>query len=180
MIQFRLPGRQRDNVYGDSILWPFRRLYKTLVRTEDAVMNYRWQRSPDRLLWKIDVTGVPWAEHFGYVQMWRQWMHKLIASGQRQSTISSADPFGNPRHIESQWKYWAPHLDLYMPVSANKNNDVTTLGGGNDPGRIFDLIYLRENAALSLGSPRYSFNLDADPQPGKKLSHSVALPLLKG
>lgn len=169
MIQFKLPGRKRDNVFGDSILWPYRRIYRMLVRTEDAVVNFRWQRSPDRLVWKIDVTGIPWAEHFSYIQRWRQWLHKIIAQGQTNEA-AMANPYLREGAMESQWKRWAPHQDLYIPISANKNSGVDQINAGSDPGQIYDLQYLRENAANSLGAPKYSLNLDADPDPGKLLS----------
>jgi len=176
MVQFRLPGRLRDNLYGDSILWPFRWIYKMLIRTEDAVMNFRWQRSPDRLLWKIDVTGVPWPEHFSYVQMWRQWLHKVQAQGNNAATGGDLSYLsgGGGRSLESQWKMWAPHQDLFMPVTQNHQNSVEPLAAGSDPGRIFDLQFLRENGANSLGAPKYAVNLDNDPDPSKTLSRKDA------
>ncbi len=171
MVQFKLPGRMRDNLYGDSILWPFRRIYKMLARTEDAVANFRWQRSADRLLWKIDVTGVPWAEHYSYLNTWRKYLHKFVAQGKQQSAVQGYQSQGE---MASAWKNWHPHEDLYMPVTANKQSGVEQLAAGSDPGQIFDLTYLRESAANSLGAPKYALGFDADPEPGKKLSHKDA------
>lgn len=55
IIHFRMPSRERDLLYGDSILYPAATAWEQLKMVEDSLVVFRMTKAADRIIYYVDV-----------------------------------------------------------------------------------------------------------------------------
>jgi len=138
---FRLPGKQIESSYGTSILFSSRRIWRILKMVEDALALYRIKRSPDRLLWKVDMTSTSADERYDILNEFK----KAVT---QKSYVDEQNT--DARHEVLPWDTMS---DIFLPVTQESQTDVTTLKGAGVVGNIFDVEYFRRRLFSTLRIP---------------------------
>jgi intein/homing endonuclease len=76
IIHFRMPSRERDNLYGDSILYPAATAWEQLKMVEDSLVVYRMTKASDRIIYYVDVGNATPEEAYDIVNRWRKAIKK--------------------------------------------------------------------------------------------------------
>jgi hypothetical protein len=142
VIHFRLPSRERDNLYGDSILYPAATAWEQLKMVEDSLVVYRMTRAADRLVYYIDVGNATPEEAYDIVNRWRKSIKK------REHLNKGTGDFRaqmNPASIDAE---------LFWPVREGSQSRVEKLQGTPNISDIVDVEYQRNKLFGSLRIPR--------------------------
>jgi len=141
MIHFKLPGRDVFTIYGTSILYPARRVFRMLNMMEEALVIYRIRRSPDRLKWKVDTGGAPPDETWEILNMFRQSLMKKMM----------IDP--ETGEVKEEMNPWTLDDDIYIPTSEDSLTDCELFKGAGPVGNILDVEYFRKRLFACLRIP---------------------------
>ena len=99
--------------------------------SEEAMVIHRIRRSPDRLKWKVDTTGLPPDERQEYLQTFKNATKKNMMldpeTGQMKQEVSP----------------WTLDCDIFLSSAENDKTDVEVLKGSGPIGNIIDIEYLR-------------------------------------
>ena len=76
IVHFRMPSRGRDDLYGDSILFPAASAWEQLKMVEDSLVVYRMTKAADRIIYYVDVGNATPEEAYDIVNRWRKSIKK--------------------------------------------------------------------------------------------------------
>ena len=121
-----------------------RRAYKLLSLCEDAIIIYRLVRAPERLKFVIDVGNMPPHKAEAYIrQLMQQYNAKQVYDGS-----SSSAQIGNVYNPQSMLdSYW------FSRRNGETGSDVSVLPGGDNLGKLDDLMYFVTKLYKSLKVP---------------------------
>ena len=71
-----MPTRGRDDLYGDSILYPAMTAWEQLKMVEDSLVVYRMTKAADRIIYYVDVGNATPEEAYDIVNRWRKSIKK--------------------------------------------------------------------------------------------------------
>jgi len=142
VIHFRMPSRERDNLYGDSILYPAATAWEQLKMVEDSLVVYRMTRATDRLIYYVDVGNATPEEAYDIVNRWRKSIKK------REHLNKGSGDF------RTQWEPSAIDAELFWPVREGSQSRVEKLNGTPNISDIVDVEYQRNKLFGSLRIPR--------------------------
>jgi len=161
-LQQQLMTLQGNQItYINSGLWnedltvriPFiencRRAYKLLSLLEDAIIIYRLVRAPERLKFVIDVGNMPPAKAQAYMQQLKQqYWSKQVYDGSNNggSVVNSYNP---QSMLDSYW---------FAKRTGETGSDVSVLQGGDNLGKLDDLMYFVNKLYKSLKVPLTRLN----------------------
>ena len=146
-----------------SIRTPFieqaRRAYKQLSLLEDAIVIYRMVRAPERLKFKIDVGNMPPAKAEAYLKQLMQayWSKKTYDSGSTQGAGNVYDP---QSMLDSFW---------FAKRSGETGSDVEMLQGGQNLGKLEDLMYFVNKLYKALKVPLTRINPESGYKDGSEI-----------
>jgi hypothetical protein len=126
-----------------------RRAYKQLSLIEDSIVIYRMVRAPERLKFKIDVGNMPPAKAEAYLKQLMQsyWNKKSIDQSSQSGGASNVyDP---QSMLDSYWFAKTPN---------GGGSDVEMLPGGDNLGKLDDLMYFVNKLYKSLKVPLTRLN----------------------
>lgn len=129
-----------EAAYGQSQLDKVYRAWRQLTLLEDAVIIYRIVRAPERRIFSIDVGDMPPKKAEAYIESVKNKMHQtqVIQNGKINSNY-------NPASMQE---------DIYLATSGEgRGSRVETLPGGDNLGRIEDLMYFNKKLATALRIP---------------------------
>lgn len=149
-MHFRLLGRSEDSLYGSSMLDPMFRPWRQMVLTEDAALQYRLQRSPDRYAVWVDVGQQPPERQASVLNRWRA----------RFSRREYVDPASG--QYQQKWNPLAPLENLFLPLAQDQTTRIDTLPGGGDMGQMFDLDYYLNKFFGASRAPKAYFGFEGD------------------
>jgi hypothetical protein len=140
----------RPYTYGDSILKRLRRVSRQLRLCEDALVIARLTKATQKIIYKVDVTGMTSVEALAYIKKWKTSMSrkKLI----NPLTGEIVEDF-NPLRDEQ---------DVYLPVRQNSPTDVTTLNGDPNISDIADIEFQQNRLFSGLKVPKAYLGFEAD------------------
>jgi hypothetical protein len=108
----RLQGKEPRSLYGVSVLEGARHAYRRLLLTEDAMLIYRLQRAPQRLIYYVDVGDKTPQETNRFLEQYKQKLKKT--------------KYFNPQtgKLDLRAGSIAPDEDIFVPV--RKGNEKTS------------------------------------------------------
>lgn len=149
-VHFRLQGGRRTGAHGMSLILDARRSWRQVKMMEDAMVLYRLNRAPTRLLFKIDTGTQNIEEQKRTLNTWRQFFRKRLylntATGVFRQEV-------NPMGVDE---------DLFLGVSKDKATDITKLEGSSNVGDIHDVEYMISKLAGDLKVPKAFFGFEGD------------------
>lgn len=142
IIHFRLPSRERDDLYGDSILYPAATAWEQLKMVEDSLVVYRMTKASDRIIYYVDVGNATPEEAYDIVNRWRKAIKK------REHLNSNVGDY------RTQWNPTSIDADLFWPVREGSNSRIEKLSGTPNISDIVDIEYQRNKLFGSLRIPK--------------------------
>jgi len=151
LAHFRILGNDKYAPYGTSVLEPARRIWRQLTMMEDAMMSYRIIRSPERLIYKIDVGGIAPEDV-------PQFIEKVITSTRRHSVV---DP--DTGRVDLRYNPLSVEENIFLPVRGeNSATEITALPGGQNTTQIDDIQYLKNNLFAAIKIPEAYLSMGKD------------------
>lgn len=146
-LHFRRMGRSHGRVYGTSVLYGARRIWRQVQMMEDKLALMRLLRLPNRYKYKVDVTGM------GVIDGDRK-MEKMRQSVKRDFRFDS-----NQRDFASVYNLLSEHEDLFIQTRKDDQTDVEVLSGvqGLDDIRDFEMFLNRMFGALRAPPAYFGF-----------------------
>jgi hypothetical protein len=161
IVHFRLhTSDPAYDPYGKSIAGGAISIYRSLKMMEDAMMIYRLSRAPERLVFYVDVGGLPAAATSNYIE-------KLKDKFKKERTYSqlSNDKIGsqnNPLSMDESF---------FVPIRGNKGTKIDVLPGAQNLGEVDDVKYFRDKLLGVLKIPKdYVVEFDKSPERKANLS----------
>jgi len=112
-----------------SMLEKVKKVYRQLDALEDSLVIYRLGRAPERLVFNVDVGGLPKNKAEEYMQ-------KLINKYRKKKIYNSKDGVVNQaQNIKNIVE------DFWFAKSGEKGTEVTSLPAGQNLGEITDVLY---------------------------------------
>ena len=140
---FRVLGNDKYVPYGTSVLEPSRRIWRQLTLLEDAMMAYRIVRSPERLVFYIDVGNMAAEDVEQYIEQ--------VKTQMKRNQIVDEDT----GRVDLRYNAMSVDEDFYIPIrGAASNTRIETLAGGQFTGDIDDVNYLRDKLFSALKVPK--------------------------
>jgi hypothetical protein len=131
--------------FGNSILESIFKIFKQKELLEDAIIIYRIQRAPERLIFKIDVGNMPTHMAMAFVDR--------IKNEIAQRRIPSQTG-GGQNMMDATYNPLSTNEDFFFPVTADgRGSSVDTLPGGNNLGEITDLRFFTNKLFRGLRIP---------------------------
>lgn len=151
ILHLKISGNRIDNIYGDSILRSLRRIWKQLKIMEDSVVMYRINRSPDRLVFYLDVgANAGPIEAQRALNLWRTWFKKRQyydpATGEYRAEY-------NPMALDE---------DLFVPTTEGSATRIDKMAGSGSIGEVIDLEYFRDRVFAGLRIPKAYMGFEGD------------------
>lgn len=142
VVHFRLRGKQRQSVYGYSVLEPARWIYKRLCMLEDSALIYRLQRAPERYAFYVDVGDLPPTEALAYLNRVRQQFRKK--------------KFINPStgKLEMRLDTIAPDEDFFIPSRSGQDGTRIEVLGSPQWQHMDDIEYFRDKLFAAIKIPK--------------------------
>lgn len=136
-----------------SIRIPFienaRRAYKQLSLLEDSIIIYRMVRAPERLKFKIDVGNMPPAKAESYMkQLMQQYWSKQTYNSDANSP-GAGNQYNPQTMLDSYW---------FARRNGEVGSDVEMMNGGQNLGKLDDLLYFVNKLYKSLKVPETRLN----------------------
>lgn len=129
-------------VTHNSVLEHSRKLWRTFIMLEDAMLIYRIIRAPDRLIYYIDTSGIPATEVPNYMEQIKQSMRT-------NNAIDRINGRTDQRHMPI-----SVEENLYIPTRPNNLSKVENLVGGTNSAAIEDIEYIHKRLTASTKIPR--------------------------
>lgn len=140
--------------FGTSLLENIYKTYKQKELLEDAILIYRIQRAPERLVFHIDVGNMPSHLAMSFVER--------VKNEIRQRRIPSQTAGGN-NVIDSSYNPLGITDDFFFPQTADgRSSKVEPLPGGSQLGEIDDLKYFTNKLMRALRIPSSYLPTGAD------------------
>lgn len=100
IVHFRLQTKDRQSVYGVSVLDSARSVWKRVLLLEDSAMLHQLQKAQDRLVFYVDVGDTPPQEALAALQRYRHQLNKkrFIDPGTNQLSLKF-NPLSSEDHI---------------------------------------------------------------------------------
>lgn len=142
VCHFRLDGRQRQSIYGWSVLDSARYIYKRLILLEDSALIYRLQRAPERFAFYVDVGDLPPAEALAYVNRVRQQYKKK--------------KFVNPSTgaLDLRFDAISPDDDFFFPMRQGQEGSRVDVLAGPVWQHMEDIEYFRDKMFAAIKIPK--------------------------
>jgi hypothetical protein len=122
-----------------------RRAYKQLSLIEDAIVIYRLVRAPERLKFTIDVGNMPPPKAEAYLrQLMQQYWTKKTYDSQSNTGGGASNIYDPQSMLDSYW---------FAKRTGEQGSDVQLLQGGQNLGKLEDLLYFVNKLYNSLGVP---------------------------
>ena len=129
-IHFRMPSRDRDWLYGDSIMFPLVDVWKQLKMILDSMVVYRMSKFPDRYVYYIDVGTATPEEAYDIVNRWKRSIKK------RTHLDISNNLF------KAQFRPEGVDADVFWPTREGSQSRVDRLPGAGNVQHIADVDIL--------------------------------------
>lgn len=142
-----------DAPMGTSVIESVYRIWKQLTLLEDAVVIYRIVRAPERRVFYIDTGNVAGTKSHAYLNRMKNEMRQ-------KQLIKNNDT------LETEYNPASMQEDFFIAQNGEgRGSRVETLAGGENLGRIEDLMYFNKKMSLGLRIPpsyldSYSDNTD--------------------
>ena len=132
-----------------------RRSYRQLSLIEDSIVIYRLNRAPERLVFNVDVTGMPAPQAEAYLKklMHNYWSRKTYDHSQG-GTVNAFNP---QSMMDSFW---------FAKRAGSEGTKVENLAGGQNLGELTDLMYFVKKLYRSLGVPENRLNPESRNEDG--------------
>ena len=142
VVHFRLRGKQRQSVYGYSVLEPARWIYKRLTMLEDSALIYRLQRAPERYAFYVDVGDLPPTEAMAYLNRVRQQFRKK--------------KFVNPSTGKPDYRIdpMSQDEDFFIPVRQGQDGTRIEVLGSPQWQHMDDIEYFRSKLFAAIKIPK--------------------------
>jgi hypothetical protein len=142
VVHFRLRGKQRQSVYGHSVLEPARWIYKRLSMLEDSALIYRLQRAPERYAFYVDVGDLPPTEAMAYLNRVRQQFRKK--------------KFVNPStgKLDMRIDPMAQDEDFFVPTRKGQDGTRIEVLGSPQWQHMDDIEYFRSKLFAAIKIPK--------------------------
>ena len=150
VAHFRLLSDMNLVPYGRSMLEPARKIFKSYVLLEDAMMIHRIVRAPEKRMFYLNIGNIPPSEVEGY-------MEKTISNLKRTPHIDEQTG-------EYNLKYNLQNLleDYYIPVRGNDTSTKIENVNGLQWDSIADVEYYRDKLFAALKVPKAFMGYTAD------------------
>lgn len=147
---FRLPGRDKEDLYGTSMLEAMFRPWRQLALTEDAMLMFRLRRAPDRNAIYINVGSMDPTEA-------ARWTNNYRKKFRKQEFVDPSSP-----NYKKQYNPLTPLEDVFIPVRNGDEVRVETLSGSGNIGEVYDLEYFRDAFFGSARVPKAYMGFEGD------------------
>jgi len=136
--------------YGQSILRSIVDTYRRIILMREAMIIYRITRAPQRLLFKIDTTGLGADDALRYAAELKKQMMKR--------------PLVNPMTGELDYKHNPISImeNLYMPTVEGDTSDVRVLEGATNMGDLEDYKIIKDDLFAGLLIPKSYLTFEED------------------
>lgn len=131
MVHFMLPGQDDSGIYGTSILFAARRVFRRLNMMEEALTIHRIKKAPDRYKWKVPTGGAPPDEQQEILNEFKQRMNKAYLFDK------------DTGEMKQELAPWSLDDDIYLAVAEDMQADCELLKGSGVIGNITDVEYMR-------------------------------------
>jgi hypothetical protein len=140
----------RPYTYGQGLLNRLRRISRQLRLCEDALVVARLTKATQKIIYKVDVTGMSSTEALAYIRKWKANMRKRrILNPITGEIISDFNPIRDEE-------------DIYLPVKQNSPTDVTPLAGDANIADIADIEFLQNRLFAGLKLPKAYMGFEGD------------------
>jgi hypothetical protein len=129
---FRLLGKDKDDLYGTSMLEAMFRPWRQLALTEDSMLMYRLRRAPDRNAVFVNVGTMDPTEA-------AQWLNTYRKKFRKHEFVDPASS-----NYKKQYNPLTPLEDVFLAVRNGDEVRVETLSGSGNIGEVYDLEYFRD------------------------------------
>jgi Bacteriophage T4-like portal protein (Gp20) len=129
---FRLLGKDKDDLYGTSMLEAMFRPWRQLALTEDSMLMYRLRRAPDRNAVFVNVGTMDPTEA-------AQWLNTYRKKFRKHEFVDPASA-----NYKKQYNPLTPLEDVFLAVRNGDEVRVETLSGSGNIGEVYDLEYFRD------------------------------------
>lgn len=149
-INFQIRSSKRELRCGESLLMNARYCWRQLKILEDSLVLYRVNRAPNRLVYKIDVTGLAVDEQLRALDRYRKYMRKRFMLNAETGTFRQE---------------YRPHGildDLYVPVQKDSAGGIDMLAGSANTDDIADVTHFRNKLFGSLRIPKGFMGFEGD------------------
>lgn len=149
-VNFSLRSSRRELRHGEPILSAALYSWRQLKIMEDALVLYRLNRAPDRLVYNIDTTGMSPDEKIRVISKWRRQLRKKV--------------FYNPGTGQYRQEYnpYAPVDDIFWPKEKESSSGVEKLAGSSNHDDIFDVQHFRDKFFASVRVPKAFMGFDGE------------------
>lgn len=129
-VHWRMLGKYRINSYGTSFIAPATRAYRRLRMAEDALVQYRLRRSPDRFVFALKgLSGLSVEQRLDVINRVRKEMRKNhLYDKDNQKVRSDMNPLN-------------PDEDFIIDEEAIA---VSRLAGSTEVNHVYDIDYMRK------------------------------------
>lgn len=136
--------------YGQSILRSIVDTYRRIILMREAMIVYRITRAPQRLLFKIDTTGL---DADGALKMAEDLKKQMYKKPLVNPVTGELDHKYNPISIEE---------NLYMPSYEGDTSDVRVLEGANNLDAVEDYKIIKDDLFAGLLIPKSYLTFEED------------------
>lgn len=153
VAHFKMPGSDRLDPYGESVLERVRNLWRRLALLEDAAIVHKLTRAPSRYAFYVDVGELSGLQALQYVQRVRDQMT-------RQKVV------GADGKINTGYNALAPDENFYIPTSQDRGEAVRveTISGA-DYQAMDDIRYFQQKIGRGLSIPNFGVENNASERP---------------
>jgi len=141
VIHFRLHGRNRSALYGDSLLSNSLETWRNLQMVEDQILIQRLMRAPDRLLVSLDTTGMSMEESWEVCMAWQKSLYRQFSYNRSQQNFES----GGGVFVENR--------DVVLPLGENNQTTIQNFPATNQNDLMRDLEHWLNRFLSGLGVP---------------------------
>jgi hypothetical protein len=149
-VHFRLQGGRRTGSHGMSLIVDARRSWRQVKMMEDAMVLYRLNRAPTRLVFKIDTGTQNIEEQKRTLNTWRQFYRKRLYLNTQTGVFREEV---NPMGVDE---------DIFLGVGKDNGTDITKLDGSANVGDIHDVEHFIAKLAGDLRVPKAFFGFEGD------------------
>jgi len=161
MVHFRLhTSNPYYYPYGKSIAASARRVFRSLMMMEDAMLVYRLNRAPERRVFYINVQGLPPAKAKAYIEEFQRTLKKKKFYDRSANQV---DEKFDPVDVTE---------DYVVPIKgSNDGTKIENLEGAANLGEVDDVKYFRDKLLALLKIPK-DFLVEKDKSPERKANLS--------
>lgn len=160
IVHFRLHTSNANfSPYGKSIASSARSTYRAMKMMEEAMIIYRIERAPERLIFYIDVGNVPTAKATAFVEEMKERYRKERFY---HASLGNVDSRHNPLSVNE---------NLFIAHRGGVGTKVDVLPGAQNLGEVDDVKYFRDKLLACLKIPK-DYIVEKDKSPERKANLS--------